>query len=130
MNGAPGQETADQLAEFAQPEDGAAGGEAEQPVAGVEDEQGGRRQVSGLFKFEKSGNWPALQRQLATGKGAIVASAHLGNWHGGGFAMADTGECHGQRNVFRRAQVGQQVPRCLLPDEADHAATVGQAVGR
>lgn len=51
----------------------------------------GRRQVSGLFKFEKSGNWPALQRQLATGKGAIIASAHLGNWHGGGFAMARTG---------------------------------------
>jgi KDO2-lipid IV(A) lauroyltransferase len=51
----------------------------------------GRRQVSGLFKFEKAGNWPALQRQLATGKGAIVASAHLGNWHGGGFAIARAG---------------------------------------
>lgn len=51
----------------------------------------GRRQVSGLFKFEKTGNWNALQRQLATGRGAIVASAHLGNWHGGGFAMAGTG---------------------------------------
>jgi lauroyl/myristoyl acyltransferase len=43
----------------------------------------GRRQISGLFSFEKTGNWQALQRQLATGRGAIVASAHLGNWHGG-----------------------------------------------
>jgi len=51
----------------------------------------GRRQVSGLFSFDRSGNWKALERQLATGKGAIVASAHLGNWHGGGFAMALSG---------------------------------------
>jgi lauroyl/myristoyl acyltransferase len=51
----------------------------------------GRRQVSGLFNFESSGNWGALERQLATGKGAIVASAHLGNWHGGGFAIARRG---------------------------------------
>lgn len=48
----------------------------------------GRRQVSGLFSFRKTGNWKALEKQLATGKGAIVASAHLGNWHGGGFAMS------------------------------------------
>src|SRR6185436_14832801 len=51
----------------------------------------GRRQISGLFNFENSGSWPALQRQLASGKGAIVASAHLGNWHGGGVAMARAG---------------------------------------
>lgn len=51
----------------------------------------GRRQVSGLFRFKRSGNWSALERQLATGKGAIVASAHLGNWHGGGFAIARSG---------------------------------------
>lgn len=48
----------------------------------------GRRVVSGMFKFQLSGNWDLLKRQLATGKGAIMASAHLGNWHGGGFAMA------------------------------------------
>jgi lauroyl/myristoyl acyltransferase len=47
--------------------------------------------VSGLFHFEKSGDWSALQRQLSSGKGAIVASAHLGNWHGGGVAMARAG---------------------------------------
>jgi len=51
----------------------------------------GRRQVSGLFRFSRSGSWKALEQQLATGKGAIVASAHLGNWHGGGFAIAMTG---------------------------------------
>lgn len=51
----------------------------------------GRRQIDGLFKFEQTGNWKALERQLATGKGAIVASAHLGNWHGGGFAIARRG---------------------------------------
>jgi len=51
----------------------------------------GRRVIPGLFRFDRSGNWPALERQLKTGKGAIVASAHLGNWHGGGFAMALSG---------------------------------------
>jgi len=51
----------------------------------------GRRQIDGLFRFERSGSWKALERQLATGKGAIVASAHLGNWYGGGFAMAKSG---------------------------------------
>jgi len=51
----------------------------------------GRRQVDGLFRFHRTGNWAALERQLATGKGAIVASAHLGNWHGGGVAMARQG---------------------------------------
>ena len=51
----------------------------------------GRRQVSGLFRFDRSGAWKALERQLATGKGAIVASAHRGNWHGGGFAIAMAG---------------------------------------
>lgn len=48
----------------------------------------GRRQVAGLFNFQRTGNWKDLEKQLKTGKGAIVASAHLGNWHGGGFAMA------------------------------------------
>ncbi|MBV8881530.1 MAG: lysophospholipid acyltransferase family protein [Planctomycetaceae bacterium] len=79
----------------------------------------GRRQVSGLFNFERSGNWKALEKQLATGKGAIVASAHLGNWHGGGFAMARTGvpvrvvmyRNHAgdmmDRKVARRARVQQ-----------------------
>ena len=51
----------------------------------------GRRQVDGLFRFQKTGNWSALQRQLATGKGAILASAHLGNWHGGGVAISRQG---------------------------------------
>lgn len=51
----------------------------------------GRRQVEGLFRFNSSGAWPALERQLATGKGAIVASAHLGNWHGGGVAISKRG---------------------------------------
>lgn len=51
----------------------------------------GRRQVDGLFHFENSGDWEALRRQLATGRGAIVASAHLGNWHGGGIALARAG---------------------------------------
>ena len=51
----------------------------------------GRRQVSGLFDFKNTGEWSALQKQLKTGRGAIVASAHLGNWHGGGVAMARAG---------------------------------------
>jgi KDO2-lipid IV(A) lauroyltransferase len=51
----------------------------------------GRRQMSGLFQFEETGDWKALRRQLDTGRGAIVASAHLGNWHGGGVALARAG---------------------------------------
>lgn len=79
----------------------------------------GRRQMTGLFHFKKSGAWAALQRQLATGKGAIVASAHLGNWHGGGVAIARSGvpvrvvmyKNHAgdimDRKVARRANVRQ-----------------------
>jgi KDO2-lipid IV(A) lauroyltransferase len=51
----------------------------------------GRRQMDGLFRFENTGDWRPLQRQLASGRGAIIASAHLGNWHGGGVAMARAG---------------------------------------
>lgn len=51
----------------------------------------GRRELDGLFRFDMEGNWAALQKALAAGRGAILASAHLGNWHGGGVAVARHG---------------------------------------
>jgi lauroyl/myristoyl acyltransferase len=51
----------------------------------------GRREFDGLFRFDMEGNWPALVRARASGRGAILASAHLGNWHGGGVAVARHG---------------------------------------
>ncbi len=51
----------------------------------------GNRQMDGLFRFDMEGNWPALTKALSTGRGVILASAHLGNWHGGGVAVARHG---------------------------------------
>jgi KDO2-lipid IV(A) lauroyltransferase len=51
----------------------------------------GRRQIEGLFRFHSRGNWTALQKSLAAGRGAILASAHLGNWFGGGYIVARQG---------------------------------------
>lgn len=51
----------------------------------------GRRRFDDIFRFEMEGNWPALLRARATGRGAILASAHLGNWFGGGIAVARHG---------------------------------------
>lgn len=51
----------------------------------------GNRRLADLFRFRMEGDWSTLQRALASGKGAILASAHLGNWHGGGVAVARRG---------------------------------------
>lgn len=51
----------------------------------------GKRQMDGLFRFRTEGNWGALQKARASGRGAILASAHLGNWHGGGVAVGRHG---------------------------------------
>jgi lauroyl/myristoyl acyltransferase len=51
----------------------------------------GRRQMEGLFQFQVEGNWGALERARARGSGAILASAHLGNWFGGGVAVSRHG---------------------------------------
>jgi KDO2-lipid IV(A) lauroyltransferase len=51
----------------------------------------GCRAMDGLFRFEASGAWPRLQEALASGRGALLASAHLGNWHGGGVMVARRG---------------------------------------
>jgi len=51
----------------------------------------GRRSMDGLFRSEVSGAWLGLQEALGSGRGAILASAHLGNWHGGGVLVARRG---------------------------------------
>ncbi|HXX95156.1 MAG TPA: lysophospholipid acyltransferase family protein [Planctomycetota bacterium] len=51
----------------------------------------GRRRIRDCFSFEMEGNWPALTRVRASGRGAILVSAHLGNWFGGGIAVARHG---------------------------------------
>ncbi|MFN3485811.1 MAG: hypothetical protein ACK44W_10050 [Planctomycetota bacterium] len=51
----------------------------------------GRRRLEGLFRFEHEGNWEALARARARGRGAILASAHLGNWHAGSVWVARHG---------------------------------------
>jgi lauroyl/myristoyl acyltransferase len=51
----------------------------------------GRRRFEDLFRFEMEGNWAALTRVRAAGRGAILASAHLGNWFAGGIAVARHG---------------------------------------
>ncbi len=51
----------------------------------------GRRRLEGLFRFELEGNWRALLRARAQGRGAILASAHLGNWHAGSVVVARQG---------------------------------------
>jgi lauroyl/myristoyl acyltransferase len=51
----------------------------------------GRRQMEGLFRFHVEGNWPALLRARQRGSGAILASAHLGNWFGGGVVVSRQG---------------------------------------
>jgi KDO2-lipid IV(A) lauroyltransferase len=48
---------------------------------------GGSRRLADFFHFQMRGNWQALTEARASGRGAILASAHLGNWHGGGVAV-------------------------------------------
>ena len=51
----------------------------------------GRRRFEDCFSFDMEGNWPALTRARASGRGALLVSAHLGNWFGGGIAVARHG---------------------------------------
>lgn len=51
----------------------------------------GRRRFEDTFRFELEGDWSALERARAAGRGAILASAHLGSWFAGGIAVARRG---------------------------------------
>jgi KDO2-lipid IV(A) lauroyltransferase len=51
----------------------------------------GRRRFEDCFSFEMEGNWAALTRARAAGRGALIVSAHLGNWFSGGIAVARHG---------------------------------------
>lgn len=51
----------------------------------------GKRRLDGVFKFDFDGHWNALRATLDAGRGAVIASAHLGNWFGGGYAVSRMG---------------------------------------
>lgn len=51
----------------------------------------GNRRLEGIFRFRSAGDWAALKRAANSGRGAILASAHLGNWFGGGYLVARHG---------------------------------------
>ena len=51
----------------------------------------GKRRIDGVFRFDMSGAWDALQARISKGSGAIVVSAHIGNWFGGGYLLARKG---------------------------------------
>jgi KDO2-lipid IV(A) lauroyltransferase len=70
----------------------------------------GARSVDRLFKFRFEGPWEKLQAAYARGKGVILASAHLGEWYGGGMAVSRLGlpirsvtyRTHGNERMIRR----------------------------
>jgi KDO2-lipid IV(A) lauroyltransferase len=51
----------------------------------------GGRPPSSLFRFHRRGEWSGLLRALSGGRGAILATAHLGNWNFGSFALGQAG---------------------------------------
>lgn len=51
----------------------------------------GKRQIDGLFRFNVRGCWKELRKTLDSGRGAILASGHIGNWFGGGYAVSRNG---------------------------------------
>ena len=69
----------------------------------------GRRQMDGLFRFKMNGTWEALRRTLDSGRGAIVASAHIGNWFGGGYIISKQGIP--VRSVMYRNLAGDEMDR-------------------
>jgi KDO2-lipid IV(A) lauroyltransferase len=46
------------------------------------------RSPEGLARYEMRGNWTPLTQTLASGRGAIFASAHLGNWQEGAIVVS------------------------------------------
>jgi Kdo2-lipid IVA lauroyltransferase/acyltransferase len=50
-----------------------------------------RRSTRDLFRYTVRGDWARLRECVKGGRGAILASAHLGNWHGGGVMVARHG---------------------------------------
>lgn len=51
----------------------------------------GNREFESTMKFAMEGDWDAFTRERERGRGIILASAHLGNWHGGGVAVGRLG---------------------------------------
>ncbi len=51
----------------------------------------GRRRFEDVARFRLEGNWEAFTRARAEGRGSILASAHVGNWHGGSVVLGRMG---------------------------------------
>jgi KDO2-lipid IV(A) lauroyltransferase len=71
-----------------------------------------RCEKAGLFHYTVRGNWNRLRERIARGQGAILASAHLGNWYGGGVMVAR----HGipVRAVMYRNRAGDPMDQGLV----------------
>ena len=69
----------------------------------------GHRQLDGIFRFRTRGCWDALRKTRESGRGAILASAHLGNWFGGGVIVARYGMP--LRSVMYRNHAGDAMDR-------------------
>jgi lauroyl/myristoyl acyltransferase len=69
----------------------------------------GKRQIDGLFRFNMSGAWDQLKKTLASGRGAILASAHIGNWFGGGYVVSKKGIP--VRSVMYKNMAGDEMDR-------------------
>ncbi len=51
----------------------------------------GRRPLAGLLEYTLEGDWGRLSRHVAAGRGGLLVSAHLGNWHVGSFVAGSHG---------------------------------------
>ena len=98
----------------------------------------GNRQIDGLFRFRSQGSWPALQRAVASGRGVILASAHLGNWFGGGYVVAKQGipvrsvmyRNHASEFMDRKVARRARVARTFVDGDPMAMMEVIRALGR
>lgn len=98
----------------------------------------GNRQLDGLFRFRAGGEWGALQRSVASGRGVILASAHLGNWFGGGYVVAKQGirvrsvmyRNHASEFMDRKVARRARVARTFVDGDPMAMMEVIRALGR
>lgn len=98
----------------------------------------GKRQLEGLFRFRFRGDWAALQRARTAGRGLILASAHLGNWFGGGYVVAKHGiplrtvmyRNHASEFMDRKVARRARVERTFVDGDPLSMMEVIRALGR
>jgi Kdo2-lipid IVA lauroyltransferase/acyltransferase len=50
-----------------------------------------RRSIRSMVRFDIRGDWSTVQKSVASGRGAILVSAHLGNWPAGSLLVGRNG---------------------------------------